>query len=127
VCYFKSSLTLELDEPGPYSIEIITYDRAKNHKVARRIVLFDNASVVDLHGNESTVIQATANNWINKFSDVIEIFWRGRFRNVRHSNGGWLNEVQESKNVSRDLDDRHGRSERTIEKIDNIDGNKCLL
>jgi hypothetical protein len=86
--------------------------------------LFDNASVVDLHGSQSRVIQATANNWINKFSDVIEIVWPGRFKNVRHSNGGWLNEVEESKDVSRDLDDRHGRSERTIEKIDNIYGNK---
>ncbi|XP_060596240.1 uncharacterized protein LOC132750310, partial [Ruditapes philippinarum] len=117
-----SSLTLELDEPGPYSIEIITYDQAGNDKVARRIVLFDNASVVDLHGSQSRAIQATANNWINKFSDVIEIVWPGRFRNVRHSDGGWLNEVPESKDISRDLDDRHGRSERTIEKIDNIDG-----
>ncbi|XP_060604506.1 uncharacterized protein LOC132757271 [Ruditapes philippinarum] len=117
-----SSLTLDFEEPGPYSIEIVTYDRARNHKVARRIVLFDNASVVDLHGSQSRVIQATANDWINKFSDVIEIVWPGRFINVRHSSGRWLNEVEESKDVSRDLDDRHGRSERTIEKIDNIDG-----
>ncbi|XP_060577218.1 uncharacterized protein LOC132734491 [Ruditapes philippinarum] len=54
--YSYSSLTLDLEEPGPYSIKIITYDRARNHKVARRIVLFDNASVVDLHGNQSRVI-----------------------------------------------------------------------
>ena len=101
---------------------MITYDRARNYKAARRIIFFDNTSVVELHGNRSKVIQAMDNNWIIKFSDIIEIVWTGRFRNNKHSNSGWLNEVEESNDIQRDLDDRHGKSERTIEKIDNIDG-----
>ncbi|XP_053398434.1 uncharacterized protein LOC128556766 [Mercenaria mercenaria] len=118
----RSSFTLDLEEPGPYSVNIIVYDRARNFKVSRRIILFDNASVVGLYGNRSKIVQAQDNNWINKHSDTIEIVWPGRFRNDRHSRGGWLNAVGESKDVGRDLDDRDGRSSRTIENIDNIEG-----
>ncbi|XP_060572684.1 uncharacterized protein LOC132730723, partial [Ruditapes philippinarum] len=117
-----SSATLDLDAPGPYSVEIVVHDRAKNYKVARRIILYDNASVVDLYGKQASVVQAIENGWINKNSEQIEIEWPHRFRNIRHSNGGWLNAVQENNDISRDLDDREGRSSRTIDKLNNING-----
>lgn len=118
----QSSITLDLEIPGTYAIEILAYDRARNYKVARRIVLFDNASVVGLFGDRCKVVQAGDTDWINKYSDTIKVTWPGRFRNDRHSNNGWLNEVQETEEVGRDLDDRKGRSSRTVEKIDNIEG-----
>ncbi|XP_060580924.1 uncharacterized protein LOC132737608 [Ruditapes philippinarum] len=118
----NSSATLDLEEPGPYSVEIIVHDRAKNYKVARRIILYDNASVVDLYGEQASVIQALENGWINKKSEQIEIVWPNRFRNIRHSNGGWLNGVQGNDDISRDLDDREGKSIRTVDELSNING-----
>ncbi|XP_053400999.1 uncharacterized protein LOC128557566 [Mercenaria mercenaria] len=118
----SSSVTLALREPGPYSVEIIVFDRAGNEKVARRIIFFDNESVVELYGNKASIRQAQKNGWINRYSDIIELVWLERFKNVRHTVGGWLNNVQEVKEVSRDLDDRKGRSSRTIDKTFNIEG-----
>ncbi|XP_053388676.1 uncharacterized protein LOC128551785, partial [Mercenaria mercenaria] len=118
----QSSITLDLKDPGPYSIEITVFDRAGNYKTARRIVFFDNASVVNLSGEKPRIVQAQENGWINKYSDTVDVVWPGRFRNIRHSNGEWLNDVHKNDHVSRDLDDREGRSSRTVEKIDNIEG-----
>ncbi|XP_053398947.1 uncharacterized protein LOC128556937 [Mercenaria mercenaria] len=117
-----TSVSLDLKEPGPYSVEIIVHDRAENYKVARRIILFDSASVVELNGNKASIVQAQENGWINKYSNYIEISWPGRFRNVRHDVGGWLNDVQEIKEVGRELDDREGRSNRTVDNMFNIEG-----
>ncbi|XP_060596188.1 uncharacterized protein LOC132750262 [Ruditapes philippinarum] len=118
----RSSATLDLDEPGPYSIEIIVYDRAKNYKVSRRIILYDNASVVNLHGEPSSIVQADDSGWINKHSENIEIVWPNRFRNIRHYNGGWLNGVQKNDDVIKDLDDIEGRSSRTVDRLNNVNG-----
>jgi hypothetical protein len=82
--------------------------------------LFENAYVVSLFGDRTKVYQAGVTGWINKYSGSFEVTWPGRFRN---DNGGWLNKVQEIKEVARDLDDREGRSSRTVDKIDNIEGN----
>ncbi|XP_053401015.1 uncharacterized protein LOC128557569 [Mercenaria mercenaria] len=118
----SSSVTLDLQEPGPYSVEIIVFDSAGNEKIARRIVLFDNESVVELFGSKASIRQAQENGWINKYSDIIELVWFGRFRNVRHTVGGWLNNVQEIDDVIRDLDDRKGRSSRTVDNTFNVEG-----
>ncbi|XP_060563406.1 uncharacterized protein LOC132722840 [Ruditapes philippinarum] len=118
----QSSATLHLEEPGPYSVEIIVHDRAKNYKVARRIILYDNASVVDLYGKQASIVQADESGWINKNSEQIEIEWPNRFRNIRHSNGGWLNGVQENGDIIKDLDDREGRSSRTVDRLNNVNG-----
>jgi hypothetical protein len=117
-----------LEEPGPYSIEMKVHDRVKNAKVTRRIIMYDNASVVELVGNKSCrIIQAQPTGWVNKFSDQIEIVWTGRFRNMRHNNGGWLNEVQDSENVAKILDDQNARSKRTIEELPNVYGTNLYI
>jgi hypothetical protein len=125
ILFFQSSATLDLEEPGPYSVELIVHDRAKNYKVARRIILYDNASVVDLYGKQARVVQVQENGWINKHTENIEIVWQNRFRNIRHSNGGWLNGVKETEDIVTDLDDSKGKSARTIDKLNNIDGKIC--
>ena len=119
--YFQSSVSLNLTEAGPHSVEIVVTDYAGNTKSARRIFLFDNASVVEMYGNPIKVLQANKDSWINNFHDEITVAWQNRFRNIRHSNNGWLNAVADNK-ISRLLDDRDGRSSRTTEKIDNIEG-----
>ncbi|XP_053400998.1 uncharacterized protein LOC128557563 isoform X2 [Mercenaria mercenaria] len=117
----QSQITLNLNEQGPYSIEMIVNDTAGNEKAAQRIILFDNASVVEMYGNPLKVAQASSDGWINKFSTLINVMWPNRFRNIRHYNGGWLNGVKDA-NISRRLDDRDGRSSRTVEEIFNIKG-----
>ncbi|XP_053390115.1 uncharacterized protein LOC123523221, partial [Mercenaria mercenaria] len=114
-------VTLNLEEPGPYSIEMIVYDKAENTKAARRIIFFDNASVVETYGSPPNVVQAAVDGWINTFCTIIEIVWPNRYRNVKHYDLGWLNAVKDA-NISRFLDDRNGRSSRTIEKVPNIKG-----
>jgi hypothetical protein len=118
---FQSSISLNLTEAGPHSVELFVLDCAGNNKSARRIFLFDNVSVVETYGSPLKVLQANKDDWINHFHDVISVVWTDRFRNMRHSINGWLNAVADNK-ILRSLDDRDGKSLRTVEKIDNIEG-----
>lgn len=103
-------------------MEIITYDRAGNHKTARRIVLFDDISVVDKKGDKPKVLQANDFFWITEQSDKIDISWSGRYINIRHHNLGWLNEVKTVPYVSEELDDHANISARNINEFHNIEG-----
>lgn len=103
-------------------MEIITHDRAGNHKTARRIILFDDLSVVDKKGNEPKVLQANDFLWITKQSDTIDISWSGRYINIRHHELGWLNGVRTVSYVSTDLDDGANVSARNIHEFHNKEG-----
>lgn len=103
-------------------MEIIVHDKAGNHKAARRIILFDDNSVVDKSGDEPRVLEANAFYWITEPSDVINIVWPGRYINVRHHNLGWLNAVREHADIPLILDDHTNISSRNIKEFHNIRG-----
>lgn len=116
-------MTLSFNATGPYSIEMIVYDFAGNHKATRRIVMFDDISSVELQGSPIYVREADGNFWINTFSESLELIWKGRFINKRHHSLGWLAEVKDVESVSQELDDNNRDSNRSIEAIHNINGN----
>lgn len=119
---FKTSTNLNLTAAGPYSVEIIPHDRAGNHKTARRIVLFDDNSVVDKKGDDPEVVQANQYFWITEDSDRIDVRWPGRYINRRHHDQGWLNAVKEKAEVSSELDDHQAISDRNVQEFHNIEG-----
>lgn len=120
-------MSLSLDEPGPYSVELIVTDKAGNSKTTRRIIMFDNKSVIEKTGKEPNITQSEHSGWINASTSNIEVQWTGRYRNVRHANHGWLNSVAYDETISRDLEDVTGRSLRTVDRIHNIEGNLPLI
>lgn len=95
---------------------------AENYKVSRRIVLFDDVSVVEKLDPVPKVVQANEFSWINIESQSIEVNWMGRYINTRHHTFGWLNEIKDNPDVSQDLDDTGGRSARGVEAVYNIQG-----
>jgi len=122
VSYFQSSTPLNLTATGPYSVEMIVHDRAGNYKITRRIILFDDNSIVDKKGDEPTVVQANDYFWITEDSDRIDIRWPGRYINRQHHDKGWLNAVKDHAEVPRELDDHENITRRSIKEFHNIEG-----
>ena len=122
---FQTSMELTLPESGPYSIQLTAIDKAGNVKHTRRVLLFDDSSIIELHGDPPIVKSADPNTtykWINKMVSEVEISWSGRFINKIVSTGKWLNEIKADDSVSRELDDSVTISARNTSAIDNIDG-----
>lgn len=118
----KTSTVLPLKEIGPHVVEIHAYDRAGNYKTARRIFMFDNETNVSLNNLPPTVTNADINGWVTEDKGHLEIKWNGSFSNVLHERQCWLCRVERSGNVSVDLEDTSGRSDRTIAAIPNVRG-----
>ena len=126
----QTTATVEFEHPGPYYVELIVFDWAGNHKSTRRICLYDNNSTVQLTGYTPNVTIATVESerkWINKEFSQLTIVWTDRFINTKHHVNGWLNGVEGLDDISRELDDTSGKSERTTEKFHNIQGLYILL
>ncbi|XP_053401094.1 uncharacterized protein LOC123523194 isoform X2 [Mercenaria mercenaria] len=116
------STTLTFADPGPYAVEITAFDKANNYKLSRRIVLYDDSSVVEKRDPPPKVVQANEYFWINTLSTEIEVSWQGRYINFRHHSLGWLNEVKDNPDISRDLDDTSSKSQRSVDALYNIEG-----
>lgn len=84
--------------------------------------MFDNKTNVSLNNLPATVTNADINGWVTEDKGYLEIKWIGSFSNVLHERQCWLCIVKESNNVSTDLEDTKGRSDRTIEAIPNVRG-----
>ena len=91
--------TATLPSAGPYAITITAYDRAGNYRTARRLIIFDDSSIVSLQGESSyktdsngdctwnktpsppIVTNADPNascNWITKNVSSVNIAWTER-------------------------------------------------
>ncbi|CAG2233138.1 unnamed protein product [Mytilus edulis] len=94
----ESSASIALEDPGMYSLHLVAYDKAGNYKSGRTLFLFDNLSMVDIKGNKptycSTASKDTSYTWVTKDTGRVKIDWKGRFINIRHNAGKWLNPVQ---------------------------------
>ena len=91
----------------------------------RRLLLYDDSSVIETHGDAPVVINANPDNgykWISEEVAAVEVTWPGRFINADVTTGKWLNEVMSDESVSRELDDSMTVSSRNTSAIDNIDG-----
>ena len=92
-------VTATLPSPGPYAITITAYDRAENHRTARRLIIFDDISIVSLQGERSHKIDSNGDctwksspsppivtnadpnafcNWITKDTPTVNIAWTQR-------------------------------------------------
>ncbi|XP_071123054.1 uncharacterized protein [Mytilus edulis] len=92
----KTSSTVTLTEPGMYTIHLSAFDNANNSKTGRGIFLFDNESVVTLHGDDMkcpTASKDTAYLWVIEDIPSVKIIWPGRFQNIRHNASMWLESV----------------------------------
>ena len=81
-----------------YSLHLVAYDKAGNHKVGRNLFLFDDQSVVDIddsaeHTRCTTASKDTEYTWVVEDTSDITFVWPSRFMNVRHMNNFWLNKV----------------------------------
>ena len=88
--------TVTLTEPGMYTIHLSAFDNANNSKTGRGIFLFDNESVVTLHGDDMkcpTASKDTSYLWVIEDTPSVKIIWPGRFQNTRHSALWWLESV----------------------------------
>ncbi|XP_061193435.1 uncharacterized protein LOC133201664 [Saccostrea echinata] len=119
-----SSKAVELPEHGMYSLLFAAYDKAGNKKTARRLIFFDDRSVVSHDPTKHTyVITGTANTnytWIVQDTNTVILKWKGRFRNALHHVNGWLTSVAPYHDVDKSYDDYSGK--RTVNAIDNVQG-----
>ncbi|WAR05117.1 hypothetical protein MAR_020486 [Mya arenaria] len=118
------SAEITLEQPGPYAVELTAFDHAGNHKTARKLFFFDGNSDVSLNQSSLTrVLSANKGGWINKDQEYIVVDWAYRFSNNRHHKLCWLCRFDHMSTVIPfELDDTAGVSERTWERIPNIQG-----
>ncbi|XP_060598183.1 uncharacterized protein LOC132751969 isoform X2 [Ruditapes philippinarum] len=133
-------------EPGMYSILLEVRDIANNSRIARRFVLYDKESEVELNKESpnglhvSSAQNHTGFKWQSAGSEGqvtdIVVNWTGYFMNKAHEEGHYNNEIQTFKPqfedleddgilytrkfVNASLDDMEG--ERTLAPITNIHG-----
>ena len=126
ICFFQAFTEFILPKSGPYAVLLTVKDKAKNFKMARRLLLFDNASMIEINEENPSIIKSadteTEFKWINKLTPRVEVSWVGRFINKMVHTNGWLNETATDEKISRDLDDNMGASARNTSSIYNIDG-----
>ncbi|KAK3612524.1 hypothetical protein CHS0354_024496 [Potamilus streckersoni] len=118
-----SEANMSVRNVGAYAVILITIDKAGNKKSSRRILIFDNISVVEKMNAPLRVTSAskeTNYKWITSPCESIHVEWYNRFANKNHEGNGWLNSVEKVNEVDSILDDNEG--ERQISKKDNVHG-----
>ncbi|KAK3581576.1 hypothetical protein CHS0354_031922 [Potamilus streckersoni] len=117
-----SEFQITFPEPGAYFVVLTCFDKAGNFKSTRRILLFDDVSVVSIqHQFWNLVLSATKEtnySWIIDRPSRIHVNWTNRFINERHHAMKWLNKVNPNVAVTADYDDMEG--ERTINLKTNV-------
>lgn len=107
-----------------YAIHFIAFDKAKNYKTSRKLVLYDNLSVISFLPTKVTRIDtasaATNYTWVHEDTNIILAKWTDRFRNEKHESNRWLEAVSPVEDIEDIYDDHHGK--RTIDKVPNVHG-----
>ncbi|XP_060598180.1 uncharacterized protein LOC132751968 isoform X3 [Ruditapes philippinarum] len=102
-------------EPGMYSILLEVRDIANNSRIARRFVLYDKESDVELNQKSpnglhvSSAENHTGFKWQSagsegEITDIV-VNWTGYFMNKAHEEGHYNNEIQTFKPQFEDLED----------------------
>nr|XP_034301655.1 uncharacterized protein LOC105322112 [Crassostrea gigas] len=117
-----TSASVTLPNPGMFAIHFTAYDKAGNHKTSRKVILYDDQSVITQKPNKVTrVVTASSETsyvWVVQDTGTIVVRWTDRFINVRHENNRWLNKVNSHIAVEDKYDDHYG--ERQISEINNV-------
>lgn len=107
-----------------FAIHFTAYDKAGNHKTSRKMILYDDQSVITQKPNKVTRIVTASSEtsyvWVVQDTGTIVVRWTDRFINVRHENNRWLNKVNSHIAVEDKYDDHYG--ERQISEINNVHG-----
>ncbi|XP_053374452.1 uncharacterized protein LOC123532684 isoform X3 [Mercenaria mercenaria] len=102
-------------EPGMYSILLEVRDISNNSRIARRFVLYDSVSNVELNTESlnglhiSSAKNHTGFKWQSMGTEgentTITVDWTGYFKNKAHEDGFYNNEIQRFKPQFEDLED----------------------
>jgi hypothetical protein len=107
-----------------YAIHFAAVDKANNNKTYRKVVFYDNISQISfLHKKVTRVETASAKTnftWIDRDTNLVQVQWTERFRNERHEQNMWLNDVLPAYGIGSTYDDHHGA--RTVDKVPNVHG-----
>lgn len=107
-----------------FAIHFTAFDKAGNHKTSRKVILYDDQSVITQKPNKVTRIVTASSEtsyvWVVQDTGTIVVRWTDRFINVRHENNRWLNKVNSHIAVEDKYDDHYG--ERQITEINNVHG-----
>jgi hypothetical protein len=129
------------NEPGIYSCILEINDRANNSEYVRRIVIYDNSSMVNTSETKAFYVSTASSDanfmWQTTFSEdgltQVNVSWQGHFFNPIHEEGHFLANVlkyearlsdpnnpklHDYKRILTNFDDNEG--ERTISSIPNI-------
>ncbi|XP_013409734.1 uncharacterized protein LOC106173226 [Lingula anatina] len=100
----NESIVISLpDQPELYSILLTVKDVAGNVKQARRFVLFDNSSVVEVNKNKPITV-TSANPETNYLWQVnhrpVQLNWKGHFHNTHHFHHNLLRPIRKNIGIS---------------------------
>ncbi|XP_046365956.1 uncharacterized protein LOC124141846 [Haliotis rufescens] len=111
-----------LTTAGVYSVVLSAYDKAGNHRSARRILIYDGTSTVTTQANKQlrvTTASSATSEW-QTTSSAVTVDWTNRYINTVHHSNKWLHGVASSGGVGSDYDDNEG--DRSVAVINNIQG-----
>ncbi|XP_046581222.1 uncharacterized protein LOC124288736 [Haliotis rubra] len=122
---FNSSTSSEnyvLTSDGVYEIVLTVYDKAGNHRNARRILMYDSNSTVTTQENTTlsvTTASSATSSW-QMTSSAVTVDWTNRYINTKHDHNKWLGQIDTVTDVEAPYDDYEG--DRTVDAIDNVQG-----
>ncbi|XP_048243311.1 uncharacterized protein LOC124141844 isoform X1 [Haliotis rufescens] len=111
-----------LTTAGVYSVVLSAYDKAGNHRSARRILIYDSSSIVTTQSNKQlrvTTASSATSEW-QTTSSAVTVDWTNRYINTVHHSNKWLHGVASSGGVGSDYDDNEGV--RSVAAINNVQG-----
>jgi hypothetical protein len=107
-----------------YAIHFSAYDKARNYKTGRKVLLYDDISEVTFNPTKVTRVltasKETSYVWVTKNTRLVDVMWIDRFRNYRHEVNRWLNKVAATYGVESKYDDHYG--DRQVAEIPNVHG-----
>ncbi|XP_046362872.2 uncharacterized protein LOC124139656 [Haliotis rufescens] len=107
---------------GVYSVVLSAYDKAGNHRSARRILIYDGTSSVTTQANKKlrvTTAASATSEW-QTTSSAVTVDWTNRYINTVHHNKKWLQSVAPLADIGSGYDDKEGS--RGVDEVRNVQG-----
>lgn len=111
-----------------YTVHFSAFDKAGNVKTSRKLILYDNLSIVTINNKRVTRVETASANtnftWVSEDTTSVLVKWTGRFMNERHTHNMWLALVNPYHGIETAYDDHDGR--RTVDEVPNVQGTLFL-
>ncbi|XP_077999970.1 uncharacterized protein LOC144452699 [Glandiceps talaboti] len=123
-----SETVLNLPETGLFAIVFTIFDAVGNFAKARRFLIFDDDSEIEIDDNKPISVTPAVYNaqffWLNVEEGDITVSWRGHFYNAFYRDDNLLNGIDEMDPPLGQYDEISGQppSSRSREPIPNADG-----